>query len=343
MTNKFGNIFNEWNCKNDFSGVFSITRKEEKLFQKACGYMNKSTAVTNNINTKFGIASGTKIFTAVAVCQLIEQNKLSFDDKVLDILEFEFPKYNREFTVKHLLTHTSGIPDYFDEEVSDDFEALWQDIPVYIMTKQEDFLPLFQHKSMMFNPGERYSYSNSGFVLLGLLIEKISGQSYQDFVLENIIKPCGLENTGFFRMDMLPENTACGYTYDERLKGWRSNIFSVPIIGGADGGIYTNVQDMSIFWRSLVNRKLLNAELTNEMLSSQVKIEEQGDNIYYGLGVYIIKKNDSIVSYFVVGGDPGVDIFSIYYPDSETIATALGNTDFNTFPLLFSLNKIMIE
>ena len=157
--------------------------------------------------------------------------------------------------------------------------------------------------------------------------------------MSDLIKPCGMKNTGFYRMDMIPENTAVGYIYDDNLKNFRTNIYSIPIVGASDGGIFTNEEDMFIFWDRLINKKLLSDELTDEMLSPKVEAKTEGDGIYYGLGVYIVMAHNQSISYFITGGDPGIDFFSAYYPACNTVATALGNTEKNTFFLLEDLNK----
>lgn len=237
------------------------------------------------------------------------------------------------------MTHTAGVPDYFDESVTDDFEAIWADNPVYKLTAPKHFLPLFQAMKMNFEPGERFAYSNSGYILLGLVVETISGQSYQEFVTEHVLKPCQMKNTGFFRMDMLPENTARGHIYDEDLKGWRTNIFSVPVIGGPDGGLFTTAADMNAFWEHLIGSKLLSEAMTEAMLAPRATLNADV-GIYYGLGVYMAKVNEETTRYYVLGADPGVQFFSVYYPLKKVTATALANTESNIFSLLKELNEI---
>jgi len=262
MKEMIENIFNNWNTQHDFSGVFSVRKEKDKIFEKSCGYMNQSLQIQNNIHTKFGIASGTKIFTAVAICKLIEMEKLHLNDKVLDLLEFSFPNFNKVISVMNLLNHTSGVPDYFDEEVSNDYESTWENRPVYKMIDLKDYLPMFQSGNMKFEPGTRYSYSNAGYILLGLIIEKISGQTYQDFVMENIIKPCGMKNTGFYRNDMIPENTALGYIYDDNLKYFRTNMVGVfPSMDSYIRLVTSYLIEYSEDWstsRAYVDSKVLN-------------------------------------------------------------------------------------
>ena len=154
----------------DFSGVLYALGKHGNFVNQAYGYANRADHLLNNSQTRFGIASGCKLFTAIAICQLVEKNKLSFDTKLADCLNIDFPFFDKEITIHHLLTHTSGIPDYFDEDVMDDFEDLWKNLPMYQMNHLKDFLPLFQNQKMMFSPGGKFHYNNAGYIVLGLIV-----------------------------------------------------------------------------------------------------------------------------------------------------------------------------
>nr|WP_281170083.1 serine hydrolase domain-containing protein [Paenibacillus pinihumi] len=128
------------------SGVLSVSDRDEVAFEQGYGYANRSGHIENEADTRFNIASGSKIFTAVAVCQLVEQGLLSLDTRLSDCTGFSFPSFDPGVTVHHLLTHSSGIPDYFDEEVMTDYEQLWLTTPMYTMTSVASFLPCFKIK-----------------------------------------------------------------------------------------------------------------------------------------------------------------------------------------------------
>ena len=218
MKNKVKEIFEKWTKENDFSGVFSVSDKNGIIFQKACGYRNKAEELPNTIDTAFAIASGTKLFTALSVCKLIDEKKLSLDDRIADILTQDLKKIDKDVTVYHLLTHTSGIGDYIDEEESSeyfDILKLYETRPVHKWETLDFYLPMINELPPKFKPGERYGYSNAGFVLLGLVIEAVSKQDYHGYISDNIIKPLGLVRTGFYRSNNLPKNTAFGYAFNE--------------------------------------------------------------------------------------------------------------------------------
>ena len=171
---------------NESSLFVSFVFVGKTLVRMSRDYANRSEQLENNQFTRYGIASGCKIFTAVAICQLVDSGKLSFDSRLKDCVDFQCSSFDDKVTIHHLLTHTSGVPDYFDEEVMGDFEALWRDTPMYNVRRLQDFLPLFQDRPMKFDPGTRFSYNNAGYILLGLIVEAATQQSFSDYVQDNV-------------------------------------------------------------------------------------------------------------------------------------------------------------
>ncbi|MCP2035923.1 CubicO group peptidase (beta-lactamase class C family)/catechol 2,3-dioxygenase-like lactoylglutathione lyase family enzyme [Planomicrobium sp. HSC-17F08] len=299
----------------DFSGVAML--KSQEVWSMAKGFADRSNERPNALDTRFGIASGCKIFTATAICQLVEEGKLSFEDRLPQLLPEFFPNF--DVTIHQLLTHTSGIPDYFDEETMDDFEEIWAKHPMYLMQSAVDFVPLFKDEPMKFAPGERFQYNNAGFIVLGLIVEKAAGQTFTDFVEENIFARAGMEKSGYFRLDRLPKETAFGYIEEEN--SWRTNQYAIPIKGGADGGAFVTAGDMASFWESLMDFTLLSEEMTKTLLAPHVAFDVHA----YGYGVWIARSEEAVVKYHVTGYDPGVSFHSGYYPDTKTVLTVLSN------------------
>ena len=319
----------------EFSGVIKIDNKKEVIYERAYGFADISNKRLNNINTRFGIASGAKLLTAISVCKLVEQGKLRFDSLLKDYIDFD--NFDKGVKVKNLLTHTSGIPDYFDEDVMSDFSELWINNPMYMMKEPKDFLPLMKTQKTMFKPDEKFHYNNGAFVILAYIIEKVSGIPFIDFVKENIFDVLEMNSSGYFRMDMLPEN--CAYGYESNSEGiLKTNIYSIPIIGGGDGGVFVTAQDISKLWNGLLNYKLLNEDITNELLSPQICVN---NNLYYGYGIWIIKRNDNIYKYYITGSDPGVSFESAVYPDKEIEVTILGNREFSTYKIIKEVEGIL--
>ena len=321
--------------ESQFSGSVLLKNEDSVLVESSFGYANRSERINNTRDTRFGIASGCKLFTAVAISQLVESGKLAYDQKLKESLSYSFPEFDESITIHHLLTHTSGIPDYFDEEVMDDFEELWIEKPMYHMRKLEDFLPFFQKGKMKFTPGEQFHYNNAGYILLGLIVEEITGQSFQQYVEKNIFAKAGMKDSGYFAMDALPGNTALGYI-DYEDGTWKTNIYSLPVLGGADGGAFTTVPDMLHFWDALLGNQLLEEQTTAALL--QPYVQEQGDD-YYGYGVWIKKDGNNISKYHVMGYDPGVSFHSAYYPAQQMTLAICSNKSQGAFAMMKAIEQ----
>ena len=174
---------------------------------------------------------------------------------------------------------------------------------------------------MKFNPGERFSYSNGGFILLGIVIEEISGVPYTDFIQENIFDLCEMSDSGFFAMDRLPERTAFGYIDGE--DGWRTNIFTLPIIGSPDAGAFTTVRDIDKLWEELfLGKGVLSKQLTQLFLEKAV---EDKDNRFYGHGIWIYHKKGKTPIHYLIGWDAGVS-FKSTCPSKDSVITVISNT-----------------
>lgn len=230
---------------NSFTGSVLIAQNRSLFIKKGYGSADYELNVPNTSSTKFRIGSLTKQFTAMAVMQLQEREKLHVENT----LEQYLPDYPRgdEITIHHLLTHTSGIPNFtsFPQYLE------WMRLPLTL----EEIIAEFKNKPLEFNPGEQYSYSNSGYILLGYIIEKASGLSYADFVQQNIFDPLGMKNSGYDFNQPIIENRASGYTKD---KGELINARYIDMhVPHAAGALYSTVEDLYIWHQSLSRDKLV--------------------------------------------------------------------------------------
>jgi CubicO group peptidase (beta-lactamase class C family) len=264
-----------------FSGSVLIARDGKPVFQNAYGLASKAYNVPNRLDTRFNLGSMNKMFTAVAVAQLVEQGKLSFDDTVGKVLP-DYP--NREVAEKvkihHLLTHTSGLADYFTPEFFGASKERFKAV--------KDYLPLFVDKPLLFQPGERMSYSNAGFMLLGAIIEKASGQDYFSYVREHIYKPAGMKDTDAYELDRDTPNLAVGYTNENEegrfIPGPRANnLFRHVVKGGPAGGGFSTAPDLLKFANALVGHKLLSQRYTDVVTTGKV---DAGPGLKYGYGFF---------------------------------------------------------
>ncbi|WP_077324881.1 serine hydrolase domain-containing protein [Virgibacillus siamensis] len=319
----------------NFSGSILVQLENDILLKQGYGYANRSEELENNEATRFGIASGCKLFTAIAVSQLEQNGQLSFDDRLIDCLDVDFPHFDNDITVHHLLSHTSGIPDYFDEEVMDDFEELWVKYPMYNLRELREFLPLFQHGRMMSRPGEKFHYNNAGYILLGMIVEHVSKLRFTDYVQKHIFNKAGMRRSGYFSFDSLPANTALGYI-DNPDGTWRTNIYSLPVKGGSDGGAFVTVQDMANLWHVLLNGELLDKKHTDLLMETHCMVK---GNSYYGYGVWIRK--EGLEKYHVMGYDPGVSFHSAYYPEISATVVVCSNKSDGAFDMMQAIEEAL--
>jgi CubicO group peptidase (beta-lactamase class C family) len=315
-----------------FSGVISIRRQGTLLYERAAGYADRSNKIANTLATRFGIASGTKFFTALAIGKLIDALKLSFDTKLRDCIALNFPSYAPEITIRHLLTHTSGIPDYYDEEKISDFDTFSVSIPWYALKGPRDYLAVLPDEPMKFAPGERFAYSNSGYILLGVVIEELTGQKYQDFVEQAIFKAIGMNQSGYFALNKLPEQTALGYV--EEAKGWRTNVYNLPIVGASDGGAFTTVQDIATLWKAFWGYEILPKALVDIYVQPYVKAGTEAERMYYGHGIWIHENESRNREEFITGCDAGVSFNSSVNRVNGLQITVISNTTDGAWPVL---------
>lgn len=320
-----------------FSGVVDIRRGNTVLYARAAGYADRSNKIANTLETRFGIASGTKFFTALAIGKLIEAQKLSFSTKLSECVTLDFPRYSPDITIKHLLTHTSGIPDYYDEEKITDFDSFALGIPCYELRGPKDYLAVFPDEDMKFPPGERFSYSNGGYILLGVVIEELTGMKYQDFVEQAIFQPIGMHQSGYFAMNQLPERTALGYIEGD--KGWRTNIYNLPIVGASDGGAFTTVHDLATLRTAFWRHEILPEALVELYTTPYVHAETEGERTtYYGHGLWIGENARGARHVYIMGGDAGVSFGSSMNRADGLHVTVISNTTNGAWPVLKTIN-----
>jgi D-alanyl-D-alanine carboxypeptidase len=260
LTQKLQTHLEELAAKDEFSGVVWVAQNGKPVFQKAYGMASKEYGVPNNIEMKFNIGSIDKVFTKIAIGQLLEQGKItSVDDK----LEKYLPEYpNRDVagkvTLRQILNMQSGIGDFFGPRFFDSSKGKYRSIA--------DYLPLFESEPLAFEPGTKRQYSNGGYVVLGAVIEKLSGESYYDYVRENIFKPLEMNSTDFYEGDVPTENLASGYTRprEDEQGPRRNNIYTRPARGSSAGGGYSTAADLLKFANALESGKVRNPDFEED-------------------------------------------------------------------------------
>lgn len=306
-----------------FSGSILIAKNGKPFFKKAFGMANKSFDAANRADTKFNLASLGKMFTGVAITQLVEQGKLAFNEPVGKYLpEYPNKKVAEKVTIHQLLMHTSGLGYSWGNER---FECAKNNLRTV-----NDYLELFNNQPLAFEPGERFLYSNDGFILMGAIIEKVTGQNYYDYVEQHIFKPAGMTNTDYFELDEDTPNMATGYTYRRSISGLpqpterRTNQTILPVKGSPAGGAYSTVEDLLKFDVALRQHKLLSANYTDILLTGKESSNRPNVKKAYGFfdetvnGQRIVSDN---------GGFAGVNTQIDIYPELGYTLIVLSNYD----------------
>ncbi len=337
----------ERTAKEQFSGVVRLTRDSDELFAGAYGYANRAWQIPNRLDLRFDTASMTKLFTAVATLQLIDQGKFGLETAVIPYLGIDDTTISDDVTVYHLLTHSSGIGDDAEEENGEDYADLWKERPSYMVTETADFLPQFIHKPPNFAPGTGVRYNNVGFILLGLMIERASGQRYRDYVREHIFGRAGMTRSDFLHIAGVYPDVATGYEKIEDnqpdLTAWRTCIYMRPPLGSPDGFANTTAEDMERFWTAVRSGTLLSPELTQEFLTPKLLYREREDFIYkYGFAVYFVLDSQGEIAFYLgEGEDNGVSAKSVYYPKHDMQAVMLANQGFCTWPIVWDVYRLL--
>jgi CubicO group peptidase (beta-lactamase class C family) len=315
-----GSYLDKLVAANLFSGTVLVAKDGQPIFQQAHGLADQQARLPNTLDTRFNLASMNKMFTAVAVAQLAQQGKLSFDDPIGKLLP-DYPKpVADQVTVHHLLTHTGGLGDYMTE-------AFDQARPT--INSPRDYFRFFIDEPLAFQPGARFEYSNAGFVVLGAIIEQVSGQSYYDYIREHIFEPAGMVNSDYSMLSERAPDRAEGYTY-WRPDGpqWASQVSNQPTLptrGGPAGGGYSTAGDLLKFAGALREHKLLNAAFTDLVTTGKVNDGGDAEQKYaYGFGD-IRANGQRVIGHN--GGSPGVNTHLDILPDLGYTIIVLSNND----------------
>lgn len=327
-------FLNQQAAEDKLSGAVLIAKDGKPIFKKAYGLADKNSKAANQTDTKFNLGSMNKMFTAVAIAQLAEKGKLAFDDKVGKFLA-DYPNRDvrEKVTLHQLLTHTSGLGSYWNKK----FEERKASIK-----SVADYLALFADEPLQFEPGARFQYSNSGFIVLGAIIEKVSGENYYDYVRQHIYKPAGMTNTDAYEMTAQTGNLAVGYTSEGEgpsSKTRKENSDSRPNRGGPAGGGYSTAEDLLKFAVALRENKLLSAKSLELVTTGKVKMGGGGNLYAYGFGDIQVNGKRSFGHN---GGAPGIASSLSIFPELGYTVIVMTNYDPpNMMPVVRRLEQMV--
>ncbi|HWE47526.1 MAG TPA: serine hydrolase domain-containing protein [Caulobacteraceae bacterium] len=295
-----------------FSGAFLVARNGRILMQAACGEADRSTHRRNTTDTRFNLGSINKAFTAVAVAQLIDQGRIRPDDRLSAFVDDSWlPKsVSEQITIDQLLSMTSGLGSYLDDNPMSQFASY---------RTMEAYKPVMRAQALLAKPGASWRYSDTGFFLLGLVIEKASGEAYHDYIRRHIYAPAGMTATDSYPLDEVAKHdTAIGYSYDTSTRSWRPNTGLLPLVGGPDGGGFSTVGDLLRFARALQSGKLVSHGSLDWLWTDHPPNNwGRGFYVYDGAAGRIVGKD---------GFGPGVSSeFDVYF-DKGYVVVALSNS-----------------
>jgi len=317
-----------------FSGAVGLAQHGTLLFAQAYGQANKDFGVPNTVDTAFNLGSMNKMFTAVAMAQLVERGLVRFDDYLADYLpDFPTAEAARQIQLKHLLSHTAGLGSFFNEKFQSTARARLRSV--------NDFLDLVRDEPLQFPPGTGWAYSNTGFLVLGAVIEAVTGYDYSDHMRAALFAPLGMYRTDCFELDHVNSNLAVGYEKvfaDEGSVTFRNNLFEHVIRGGPAGGGYSTVGDLVRFATALHHYEILTPATTEVLLSPQATLPGPDQSLSYGYG-FSLDAARGIAGHG--GGFTGISSNLDLFRRSGHAAVVLSNYGMASFPVVTRLQTLV--
>jgi len=297
-----------------FNGSVLVAEQGKIIYKNGFGFANMEWDIPNDPITKFRLGSITKQFTSMLIMQLVEMEKLRVDDKLADLLPYYREDTGKQVMVHHLLTHTSGIPSYtglpnFFAEISRN------PYPV------EDFVKKFCSNDFEFEPGTKFKYNNSGYFLLGAIIEKITGKTYEQVLHENILDPLGMKNTGYDHHKTILKKRATGY--EKTFDSFQNSAYLDMGLPYAAGSLYSTVEDLYTWDQALYGEKLLSNKYKKIMFQPFLK------KYAYGWGVRKVAGNNHTDSLTFISHGGGINGFSTLITriiEDKILVVLLNNT-----------------
>lgn len=318
-----------------FSGVVRVEHDDVLVFEGAFGLADLRHEIPMRVDSLLAIASGTKALTAVAVMSLVQDGLLELGTPVRSFLGDDLPLVGEQVTVEHLLAHRSGIGDYLDEDEGLDLNAYLMPVPVHELASTQDYVRVLDGHPPKFAPGTGFSYCNAGYVVLALVLERVTGTPFHDVVRVRVCEPAGMADTAFLRSDELPGRAAVGYLSVDG--AWRSNVFHLPVLGSGDGGIYSTTADVHRFWSALFGGRIIRSDLVEAMLRRRSDLPA-AEGVGYGLGFWL-GDHDRILT--LEGYDAGVSYRSQHHRTTDLTWTVIANTTDGAWPVAQAIHDTL--
>jgi CubicO group peptidase (beta-lactamase class C family) len=322
--------FDEQTATSAFRGVAIAWRDGAPIFEYAGGLAHRGLDVPVTLDTRFGVASVTKLATAVATLRLVDRGLLRLDQPLVEVLpgEQQPVALTPAHTLHHLLSHTSGLASYFDDDDPTwaSWLACWDRIPTYHVRRPADLLPLFVHLPARAEPGAEYRYCDANFVLVGLVIEAITGRPFGDVLADEVFGPADMRDTAIESLDDDPRRVAVGYRMDDGPpERWKTNTFALTVSGMPDGGMNSTPYDLARLVDAILGGRLLPEPLVRALTSPQGP--NAGDVEQYGYGCELAVVDGRVTVIGHGGSDPGVSAMLTHHLDAGITLAVVCNQD----------------
>jgi CubicO group peptidase (beta-lactamase class C family) len=327
-----GDALRRWLEDADFSGIVHVVGDDDEApLTIVRGLADRAAGLPIHPGTRFGVASITKMLTGLTIARLVDRGVLRYEDLLVDLVGEDLRPRDLDARVSlhHLLTHTSGVADYFDESGDALFEALWEDVPATRIRGPRDLLPLFRDRPRVAEPGATVQYNDGGFVLLGIAIEEVTGQPYPDVVRAEVFEPLGMTSSGFWALDAIVPDVAVGYLPPDPARGldWRTNVYAIPAMGQPDGGAQCTAADLVRALGALAGRFESGAAFLAPATRARVLARIAEDPVgpaAWGYGVKHVG-DDASARIGHSGDDPGFSACAWMYPSTGERLVVLSN------------------
>jgi CubicO group peptidase (beta-lactamase class C family) len=264
---------------------------------------------------------------------LIDEGLLSLSTTARSLLGDDLPLIDDRVTVEHLLAHRSGIGDYLDEDTGLEVSDYLLPVPVHELATTEGYLRVLDGHPGKFAPGERFSYCNSGYVVLAVLAERAAGVGFHELVRRRVCEPAGMRDTAYLRSDEPDGRVALGYLDAD---GPRTNLLHLPVRGSGDGGAYSTAADVHAMWTAFMAGQIVPAPWVAEML--RPRSEVPSESMRYGLGFWLHRSTETVL---LEGFDAGVSFRSVHDPVAGWTFTVLANSSMGAWPVVRRLGELL--
>jgi CubicO group peptidase (beta-lactamase class C family) len=333
-----GEAYRTWLAEEGFSGIVHVVGDDEPSLTITLGLADRVAGLPIHAGTRFAIASTAKMLTGLAVARLTERGALRYDDRYVDLVGPDLrPRHlDPRVTIAHLLSHTSGVGDYADEYDGPPFEQIWETTPPGRIRGPKDTLELMRDLPRTGEPGGPARYSNGGYILVGIALEEVTGRPFPDVVQAEVFEPLGMRASGYWPLDGLEPNVAIGYlppdeeaTPGSLAVAWRTNVYSVPALGGPDGGAQATAADLVRALDGLTGRGPVGGPFLSDATRTRMTtvaaispVEKAG----YGLGMNRVG-DGSTARVGHAGEDPGASSRCWAYDLGERVVVLSNTTE----------------